>query len=209
VTALSAIDLEAIRRALHEHRPKRHEPPARVSDRASVALILAGPPEDLQLCFILRAARESDHWSGQMAFPGGRAEARDAGAQAVAERETFEEVGLRLAGAELLGTLSDFPLRHPGFDDPGVVSPFVYYAGPEILALQPSDEAESAHWIPLRHLWTRENAMSVEIEFQGSKFALPGIRHGENVIWGLTLAILMSFAEVVARPLPIPPWPER
>lgn len=65
------IPLATIRRALASA-PVEPVPPSR--SMAAVAMALAGEPDALELCFILRASREGDRWSGQMAFPGGKAE---------------------------------------------------------------------------------------------------------------------------------------
>src|SRR5258706_15931093 len=52
--------------------------PAQVTDppssRAAVALILRDGPQGIEVLFIRRAEHPQDPWSGQMAFPGGRAE---------------------------------------------------------------------------------------------------------------------------------------
>ena len=84
-----------IREALSRHQPTLV---AREPDHAeaAVALVLAGPEDDLSLCAIRRAEHPLDPWSGHMALPGGRASAEDSGPRAVAERETLEEVGLAL-----------------------------------------------------------------------------------------------------------------
>jgi hypothetical protein len=44
--------------------------------------------------------------------------------------------------------------------------------------------------------------MFFEFEFNDEPFKLPGIRWGEQVIWGLTHRILVMFAAVLGRPLP-------
>ena len=75
--------------------------------RARVAIALHEGGGSLELLFIERASRDGDPWSGHMAFPGGRVDDTDLGPRAAAERETLEEVGLSLAGAELLGQLDD------------------------------------------------------------------------------------------------------
>jgi 8-oxo-dGTP pyrophosphatase MutT (NUDIX family) len=57
------------------------------------------------LLFIRRAEHESDHHSGQVAFPGGRHEPEDADSAATALREAQEEIGLNPAQVTLLGEL--------------------------------------------------------------------------------------------------------
>ncbi|MCP5115359.1 MAG: CoA pyrophosphatase, partial [bacterium] len=121
--------LKVIREALELHEPVRLEAREQAKGRAAVAIVLAGPEEELRLCFILRARRRGDRWSGQMAFPGGRWEKVDASPVAIAERETLEEVGLVLDGAERVGTLSEMPISYRGSDTGSVLSPFVFYVG--------------------------------------------------------------------------------
>src|SRR4029079_18019039 len=103
---------------------------------AAVALVLAGGPE-LSLCLIRRSEREDDPWSGHMALPGGRASLNDPHPEAVAERETLEEVGLAIGESHRLGALSHVLVRLGGGDHRMVLSPFVYYLGPDLLPFAP------------------------------------------------------------------------
>jgi len=50
---------------------------------------------DVQILFMKRAENENDHWSGHVAFPGGRCSG-DESSYETATRETLEEVGLDL-----------------------------------------------------------------------------------------------------------------
>ncbi len=163
---------------------------------------MGGQAEDLSLCFIHRATRDGDPWSGHMAFPGGRASEGDPTPRAAAERETFEEIGLQLAHAEYLGSLPELRIRRHGVETGGVLSPFVFYAGSESPRLKPNEEVAAAYWIPLRYLWNSENCTTIEFNRAGTKIAYPGIRHADQIIWGITYWILDSFAQVIAVPLP-------
>src|SRR5215213_2421184 len=87
--------IDQIREALSRHQPQLSEREPECSE-AAVALVLAGRGEELSLCAIRRAEHPLDPWSGHMALPGGRASPEDGGPRAVAERETFEEVGIAL-----------------------------------------------------------------------------------------------------------------
>ena len=69
---------------------------------ACVAVILRGPPANLELGFIQRSTVLSDRWAGQIAFPGGKKEDADLSDLAVALRETFEEIGLDLLPEEMM-----------------------------------------------------------------------------------------------------------
>src|SRR5271170_1435219 len=105
--------VDSIREALSRNVPAG-TPFCAGPDRAAVAMVLAGDESDLQICFIRRVERPGDPWSGHRAFPGGRASPGDPSAQAVAERETREEVGLILTESHRIGALSEIPIRLGG-----------------------------------------------------------------------------------------------
>ena len=62
------------------------------------------------MLFTRRTAHLKSH-SGQISFPGGRAEAHDPTPERTALRETWEEIGLPAERIELLGRLSDYHTR--------------------------------------------------------------------------------------------------
>ncbi len=169
-----------------------------------MALVLAGPDNALSACFIRRAERDTDPWSGHMALPGGRGQDDDPTARAVAIRETREEVGLHLTDAQFLGDLDEMPLRPDLPPSPAVLSPFAFYVGahPPVLLPEPAEVAE-ATWIDLDHLWDEGQRTTLPWTHKGQQLSFPGIAYGDHVIWGLTLRVLFQFAEVIGRPLPL------
>lgn len=193
--------LNDIRRALERHEPHTR-PFVPVRDHAAVAMILAGPADELSLCFIRRAEREGDPWSGHYAFPGGRAHPEDPTPQAVAERETNEEVGLVLRPEHLVGPLSEMPVRLGGVDTGMMLSPFVYYLGERHAPLYPNHEVAGAYWVPLAHLWDLDNGTHLELNRFGQRMIYPAIRYRDYVIWGLTFRVLTLFSDVLDDPLP-------
>jgi 8-oxo-dGTP pyrophosphatase MutT (NUDIX family) len=185
---------ERIREALAKHVPRTTSFEAH-PNRAAVALVLAGEESRLQMCFIRRATRTDDPWSGQMAFPGGRVAAGDVSARAVAEREAREEVGLLLEESQHLGALSELPVHRAGAPTSTVLSSFVYYLGPLAAPLTPDEEeVAEAYWAPMADLWDPRNA-----DYFG---AYPAIHFQGHFIWGLTLRVLVQFAEALGRALP-------
>ena len=145
--------LAAIRRGLREHEPLRLPEPPKRRGRAAVALVLGGGEQDPSLCFVKRAKRPGERWSGDMAFPGGWVSPEDADPCGAAVREAREEVGLQLADAACLGQLDDRRIRYPRDEAPPVLSSFVFHVGPALPELHPDGwETEAAWWIALSHL---------------------------------------------------------
>ena len=195
--------LNEIRDALARHQPQSLERAPEVPE-AAVALVLAGAGENLSICFIRRAEHPLDPWSGHMALPGGRASPEDPSPRVVAERETFEEVGLILMDEHWLGGLSDVLVRLGGEDARRMVlSPHVYYVGeePPPFALHEAEVA-AAYWIPISYLWDPRNADHMKWDWKGARLLYPAIRFQDSCIWGLTFRVLTLFSDVLATPLP-------
>jgi 8-oxo-dGTP pyrophosphatase MutT (NUDIX family) len=193
--------IDEVRSAFARYRPQI------VSDwpkrRAAVVVALCERPgEELQVLFIERASRQGDPWSGHMAFPGGRVDDTDASPQAAAQRETLEEVGLSLAGCELLGQLDDSP-GLPGTARELVVSAFVF----QVIEPQPlvtNHEVRKAFWFPVESLL--DSRLHIEHQVvRGTRTHFPGILVGDpgrHVVWGLTYRFLESFLQIIGQPLP-------
>jgi 8-oxo-dGTP pyrophosphatase MutT (NUDIX family) len=154
-----------------------------------------------EVLFIERAQREGDPWSGHMACPGGRIDPGDESERAAAERETLEEVGIDLRGAEVLGRLDDMRGHPAAGRRPLVISAFVYEAGADArLAL--NHEVRAAFWFPLADLHHPERQVEYPRRWAGRRF--PGILVGEpdrHIVWGLTYRFLEHFFEITGHRL--------
>ncbi len=184
-----------------QHRLTSHQPVLLSQDQrtpASVALILRGEASGLEILFFERAARDGDPWSGDLGFPGGKVEERDENAQATAERETGEEIGLDLRNARYLGRLSDIA----GVRLPIRVSCFVYGIK-EVGLLHPSQEVREAFWVPLDSLVDAESRVTAIFHFGDEVMEYPAIRLPEldkPVLWGLTYRLVMQFLQILSYP---------
>ena len=93
--------------------------------RPAGVLVLLFPDADGQTRIVLteRAARDGYH-SGEVSFPGGKAEAHDADIAATALREAAEEVGLDVAtaGVRVVGLLERFVIPVSDFEVTPVVA---------------------------------------------------------------------------------------
>lgn len=178
-------DRDALRAALAR-------PPARVAEpglkRAAVALVLragAGESGD-ELLFIRRAQHPRDPWSGQIGFPGGRAEPGDAGPRETALRETQEEVGLDLErDAEELGALDEVRAMARLRPQNLVIAPFVFRLVTPA-PTHPSGEVDAVLWLPLARLLDPEARGTMPYVHEGATLRFPCLNVDGLVIWGLT-----------------------
>ena len=194
---MSTWTLEGVREALRGRPPARLRAP--LPRQASVALILSAAGSDLEALFIRRAEREEDPWSGQIAFPGGRAEPGESPFD-TAVRETFEEVGLDLSkSADLLGGLDEIQAvgrnRLLGLS----IQPWVFGLRGPPGPLVCSDEVASAHWLRLGDLLDPARQASFPYDRDGEARTLPCIAIAGLVIWGLTYRMFASFADVLSH----------
>jgi 8-oxo-dGTP pyrophosphatase MutT (NUDIX family) len=204
---MDAPDLARVRAALAAHEPARV--PDAVSSRAAVAVILRNGADGLELLFIRRAEDPRDPWSGQMAFPGGRAEPGDPELRFTAMRETAEEIGLDLAReAEFLGSLDEVRAMARLRPMDLSITPFVFHlAGDAPMTI--GEEVTSIHWLPLAELLGIEARSSYEYHHAGGVLTFPALRLEGVVIWGLTYKMLGSLTGLLVRPQAegAPAWP--
>ena len=195
------LDIERITLAFHRAQalvPKETYLPSPGRRHAAVATILRPGAHNTAALFILRAKKEGDPWSGQMAFPGGHYEAGDRSLRHTAERETFEEIGLNLVTqARYIGKLEDVQARGRQHSMP--VSPFVYVLQNQAAAMSPNYEVDNILWGSLNDIYAGAAATTHYADIMGKTEALPGYNVGDQVVWGLTLRILENFFTQLSR----------
>ena len=188
--------IEQIRTRLSDPEPAVNVPSPR---RASVAIVLAGDSDARSVCFVERARRPGDPWSGDVAFPGGWTKHEDESLRAAAMRETHEEIGLALGDAHHVGDIA--PMRisrfHSGI---GIIGASVFHVGES----RPSlclEQREIAHafWVPIAHLHHPDNRTVVHWSRSGTPRPRPAIAFDGRVIWGLTYRILLRFSNLATQ----------
>lgn len=203
---MGVLRIDDIRAALTRQPPESHGAFDRgQTDRsdAAVALILTGQGRDLSLCLIRRAEKSGDPWSGDVAFPGGRRGAEDVDPYATAERETDEEIGLRLHVEHRLGGLAPLAIRLSGRKMRLRLFAAVYSVRASALVFRCNREVAAAWWIPLAHLWDAHHATHLRLSTESAVLSYPAIRLPTGaLLWGISLRVLTLFSDAIGRPLP-------
>jgi len=159
--------------------------------QAAVALILRAGKSEPEVLFIQRAEHEKDPWSGDLGFPGGRIETTDPSPKAAAERETWEEVGLRLKADNFLGQSDDMV----GLTLSVRISCFVYFIEPTT-TFQLNEEVVNYFWVPFSTLLTPERNELMYFRHRGTDRQHPVVHLDEwssKPLWGITYRLLDSF----------------
>jgi len=161
------------------------------STAASVLIPLISHPQGLTVLFTQRTTHLRSH-SGQVSFPGGRAEPGDASAEFTALRETEEEIGLRPSAVEVLGRLPDYRTR-TGYR----VTPVVGLLTPPVAFRPDPNEVAEIFEVPLVFLLDERNRQRRTREFQGQPVGYYVFEYGEKVIWGATAGMLVNLHKML------------
>jgi 8-oxo-dGTP pyrophosphatase MutT (NUDIX family) len=193
-----------------DHRLEHCRPAGLVGDSAVVrARLRAGWPVPLKVAAVLvpiidrldaptllltvRASHLRRH-AGQISFPGGRLEARDADVAAAAVRETEEEIGIAGAAIEPIGFLADHVVQ-TGYR----ITPVVALLSPG-LTLQPNGtEVAEVFELPLAFVLTAANYRVRRRAIGEVDVDTWELAFGRYNIWGATAGILAHLREVFAE----------
>jgi 8-oxo-dGTP pyrophosphatase MutT (NUDIX family) len=160
---------------------------------AAVLVPIVDHPSGLTVIFTRRTTHLKAH-SGQVSFPGGRAEPQDPTPEFTALRETQEEIGLAVERVEVLARMPDYHTR-TGFR----VTPVVGLVTPP-LALHPDPrEVEEVFEVPLAFLLDPGNHRTETRELQGRTVGYYVMRYGAHTIWGATAGMLMNLYRHLAE----------
>ena len=155
---------------------------------AAVALLLKPVSHVLKILFVKRVENPADPWSGQMALPGGKRDAKDQNLKQTVVRETLEETNIKLLDrCRFLGVME--ALRSTQRPEMKIL-PFVV-----LLKHDPSiklnEELEGFVWISLKDLLQHKGI----VKFSFGEFCAYIV--GNTIIWGLTYRILEKFIHIL------------
>lgn len=160
---------------------------------AAVLVPIVTRVDGMTVLLTRRTAHLRDH-AGQVSFPGGRCEARDATLIDTALRESHEEVGIARTRIEVLGTLPDH-CTSTGFRITPVVG---LVAAPLNLRLD-DFEVEETFEVPLEFLLEAANYHRETVTVAGRPRSFWAVPWRSHFIWGATASILVSLRKTLAR----------
>ena len=131
--------------------------------KAGVMIILLQNDNDngIKILFTKRSSSLSTH-SGEVSFPGGKADKTDSNLYETAMRESNEEINLNGEDVTKLGKLNYLISRHKIEVNPFVAS----IDKPQ--SLKPNEEIQDIFTVPLNFLLDKENIQREAIERHGS-----------------------------------------
>lgn len=157
---------------------------------ASVLIALV-QRERLSVLLTLRPTHMNSH-SGQIAFPGGKADPQDRDAVATALREAQEEVGLEPEFVNVIGTL---PIYTTG--SAFIVTPVVALVKPGFRLQANAQEVADVFEVPLDFLMDPANHRHHLLDMGGEQrkwLSMPYMDGAtERFIWGATAGMLRNF----------------
>jgi len=155
---------------------------------AAVALLLKPVGQDLKVFFVKRVENPADPWSGQMALPGGKRDAKDRNLKQTVVRETLEEANINLLDrCRFLGVME--PVRSTLRPEMKILTFAILLEHEPSIKL--NEELEGFVWISLEELAQHKGTA----KFSFGEF--PAYIVGNSVIWGLTYRILKKIVHTL------------
>lgn len=142
--------------------------------------------ERLTLILTERTAHLSAH-AGQIAFPGGKIDAGDAGPADAALREAREEIGLSAADAEPLGYLEPYRTG-TGY----LITPVVALVAPGFVPRPDPAEVAAVFEVPLDFLMDQANHRVDRQTWRGAERQFYAMPYEQRYIWGATAGIIRA-----------------
>jgi len=159
---------------------------------AAVLVPIIARPEGFSVLFTRRTEQLKSH-SGQISFPGGRAEPGDPSPRHTALREAQEEIGLAPARVEVLGQLADYNTR-TGFR----VTPVIGLIQPPLELAPDAREVDEVFEVPLAFLLDPANHRRESRQIGARMASYYVIEHQGRTIWGATAGMLVNLYRQLA-----------
>ncbi len=167
-------------------------PEGRKLNPAAVLVPIVDRPNGAGVILTKRSSALKHH-PGQIAFPGGKVENRDASVVGAALREANEEIALPEDLVTVIGTLPPHETV-TGFQ----VTPVLSLVSPSFAAMPDVGEVAEAFEVPLTHVLNRENYLIESRRWRGQRRFYFTVPWGPYYIWGATARMLRALADRMA-----------
>lgn len=179
----------------HENLRLEHLLPANAWRMAAVLVPIVAREPEATVLLTLRTSHLAAH-GGQIAFPGGKIEERDATPVETALREAREEIGLPRA---LVTPLSLLDLHNTGTGFRMI--PVLGLVDPAFAPVPQEDEVAEVFEVPLAFLMSEENHGRHVREAVNTRVLFYAMEYEQRFIWGATAAILRNLYERLYAPV--------
>jgi len=161
--------------------------------KEAATMMLLYPKNDAPYFVLIERKISKGTHSGQIAFPGGRAEKEDADFSVTALRETEEEVGIAQSDQQLIRSATPIYIPPSNY----LVRPYIAFAKANLSFRPQPSEVKSIIEVPLVALLDPKNISTYNLSTSYLKnvdvpcFLLQG-----QIVWGATAMMLYEFREM-------------
>lgn len=179
------VTIEQIRAFFSTYRPKEQRAPH--LKRAAVLMPVFHKNNALHV-LLTKRTESVEHHKGQISFPGGVVNERDADSVTTALRETEEEIGLARNAVDVLGVFDDYSTPS-GYS----ITPVVGFVASLPRLAPSSHEVAEIFDVPLSFFLDERNERIVPVMRERKWRDVYFYNYGQYEVWGVTAAILRSF----------------
>ena len=172
-------------------RPKQKFPKKKSTSRAAV-LILLYPLNNNWYFYLTKRTKTVEHHKGQISLPGGMLEKGES-SQKGAIRETYEELGIKPQGINIIGALTPLYIPVSGFN----VFPFVGWVAKRPKLEIQSKEVSKVFTPSVSSLMRPQNKKIKRSTMLGQKVEIPFFDLKNEMVWGATSMILSEFKGIL------------
>lgn len=162
--------------------------------RPAGVLILLQEIEGEWRVYLTKRSSALKHHPGQIAFPGGKQDDSDSDITAAALREAWEEIGLPLGAARVVGHLPHHETV-TGF----IVTPVVAIIDNAFEIVRQPSEVDEVFTVPLTHVLDPSRFVVESRRWQGRRRHYYAVPFGPYYVWGATARMLRGWADAVHR----------
>jgi len=162
--------------------------------KSGVLILLYPQEESIYTVFIRRTEYDGFH-SGQISLPGGMFKKSDDSLSCTALRETYEETGMLIEEASVIGQLTCLHIPVSNIN----VFPFVAVSDKRPNFIPDPTEVQYLIETRLDELFNPLNCKSRIMQVAGKEIEVPYFDVRGNHIWGATAMIVSEFLEIVRK----------